>query len=230
MRMHWLSVLLVVFAMTSMMPVEATACVTKSGKDCDTAAAHKVVYTKKLIKLAPAGGVGKKIHSTGFDTLGTPTFRTAPTAPPDPQQYFGTNPDGWFYLMPSSQHTGGFFDKPMPHQVMAMISANAERTGGEALVNQDGSLTQYALNIGWERTGSAVPFAVTQPAPTACAATSADAAAIASGSIAECGHRTNVVAGTCRQRACTRPPRTARRSLPSDEGRYLPLQRCSQDR
>jgi hypothetical protein len=166
MRMHWLSVLLVVFAMTSMMPVEATACVTKSGKDCDTAAAHKVVYTKKLIKLAPAGGVGKKIHSTGFDTLGTPTFRTAPTAPPDPQQYFGTNPDGWFYLMPSSQHTGGFFDKPMPHQVMAMISANAERTGGEALVNQDGSLTQYALNIGWERTGSAVPFAVTQPAPT----------------------------------------------------------------
>ena len=166
MRMDWLSVLPFAFVMASMLPVEVAACVTKAGKDCDSAAAHKVVYTKKLIKSAPAGGVGKKIHSTGFDALGIPTFRTATTAPPDSQQNFGSNPDGWFYLMPSSQHAGGFYDKPMPHRIMAMISANGERTGGQALVNPDGSLTQHAINIGWARAGSAVPFAVTQSAPT----------------------------------------------------------------
>lgn len=166
MKMLWPASLLFAITVTSMIPSDATACVTKSGKDCDAAAAHKVFYTKKLIKLAPAGGVGKKTHSTGFDALGTQSFSAAPTAPPDQQQNFGTNPDGWFYLMPLSTDAGGFVGRPMPHRILSLLSANAERGGAGPLIHPDGSLTQHAVDIGWARTGSAVPFAVTQSAPT----------------------------------------------------------------
>lgn len=149
----------------STMP-SAQACVTKSGKDCSASVAHKAVYSKKLIKLAPAGGVGSTTHSQGFDQLGSPTFSAAPAPQPGQQQNFGTNPDGWFYLMPSSQDSGGFAPKPMPHQIMQIISRNAERTGQNGgLIKADGSLTSYAVSVGWVRTGAPVPVAVSQQAP-----------------------------------------------------------------
>ena len=161
-----ISATVIVSAFALLATPEASACVTKSGKDCDAAAAHKVLYTKKLVKLAPAGGVGSTTHSTGFDPLGVPTSVTAPAALPDQQQDFGTNPDGWFYLTPSSQHAGGFAGKPMPHRIIAILTANSERRGQPGLVNPDGSLTQHAIDIGWARTGSPVPFAIPQSAPT----------------------------------------------------------------
>lgn len=164
MKQHFLSTSILVTALISISSSDVSACVTKSGKDCDTTAAHKVHYSKKLIKLAPAGGVGATSHAQGFDQLGVPSF----AAPPPAQQNFGSNPDGWFYLMPSSQHTGGFVPKPMPHRLLQILSSNSERGGHQGgLIRADGSLTPYAVSIGWARTGAPVPVVVTPQAPVA---------------------------------------------------------------
>ncbi len=144
MKRHFLPMAIFTFALVSISPFDVSACVTKSGKDCDTTAAHKVYYSKKLVKLAPAGGVGATSHAQGFDQLGVPSF----AAPPPAQQNFGSNPDGWFYLMPSSQHTGGFVPKPMPHRILQILSSNSERGGHQGgLIRADGSLTPYAVTL-----------------------------------------------------------------------------------
>ncbi|MEQ9554158.1 MAG: hypothetical protein RIG67_00220, partial [Rhodospirillales bacterium] len=111
----------------SLAPVpQAQACVTKTGKDCDTTTAHKAYYTKKLIKRGPAGGVGDTVHKTGFDTLGRPSADVTGISSPAPQT-FGSNPDGWFYLMPHSHEASGYGRRPMTYRTMSRVSDNNAR-------------------------------------------------------------------------------------------------------
>jgi hypothetical protein len=137
---------------------EAVACVTKTGKDCPVTVGQKAKgvdkHIKKVGKLAPVGNVGHVTHSSGIDQLGLPSANLAsvPAASPTPADAFGSNPAGWFYLVPIPA-TGGFSPHPLSFRVL----------GATHLANPDGTLTQYAIDLGWVRVQAPAPSLVGAP-------------------------------------------------------------------
>lgn len=139
---------------------EATACVTKAGKDCPVTVGHKAKgvdkHVKKVGKIAPAGNIGSVTHTTGIDPLGLPStnLAVAPAAAPSPApaDSFGSNPAGWFYLPPAA--AGGVGSKPAPFNTLSRA---------RGLLNPDGTLTQYAIDKGWVRLLAPAPSLVGAP-------------------------------------------------------------------
>ena len=157
--MRQVPVALFLLAAAFLWPGEAAACVTKTGKDCPVTVGQKAKgvdkHIKKVGKLAPAGNVGLVTHSSGFDQLGLPSANLASVpaaASPTPADTFGSNPAGWFYLTPTS--TGGTAAKPVPFSLLSRA---------RILLNPDGTLTQYAINLGWVRLRAPAPSIVGAP-------------------------------------------------------------------
>lgn len=134
-------------------PSTGFACVTKSGKDCSATTSKKAAYQKKLFVVAPAGGVGGTASVGGVDPLGLPSANMAAAPAPASSPSYGTNPDGWFYLIPSSATASGLASKPMPYRVAKVISDHRP----SPLLNPDGSLTANAVGIGWVRLQAPAP-------------------------------------------------------------------------
>jgi hypothetical protein len=86
----------------------------------------------------------------------TPTPQATPQQLPQTVASAG-NPAGWFYLAPGPRTTSGFISKPMPYSSLSRVR------GG--LVNPDGSLTQYAISVGWVRLAPVATPALQQQPP-----------------------------------------------------------------
>lgn len=156
----WFSRFVIVLALAGWaVPSPAFACVTKSGKDCSATASKKAAYQKKLYVVAPAGGVGGTASVGGVDPLGLPSANMAAAPAPTATPNYGTNPDGWFYLMPTSSTASGLTSKPMPYRVAKIISDHRS----SPLLNPDGSLTANAVGIGWVRLQAPTPGVLPQP-------------------------------------------------------------------
>lgn len=116
-----------------------------------------------LSHLAPSSGSGNA------EAALPPPLANAPAPIPDPvqtPQNFGSNPSGWFYLMPSASSVSGVDGRPLSHSFMSRVSDNRVRHGDGPMINPDGSLTAIAISAGWMRLAAPAPVkAGTQPAP-----------------------------------------------------------------
>ncbi|WP_101759699.1 hypothetical protein [Oceanicoccus sp. KOV_DT_Chl] len=151
----------------SLLPICAQACVTKSGKDCTSTVANKVDHKVKLGKVAPAANVGAVAHTSapvGIGQVATTDLQVSPST----QEIF--------YIMPQVIKLDG---TPVPPH---LIPNNIIKSSS-GIVNPDGSLTQHAIDMGWQTITVKVPGQIVVPTPTAVPSPRAPALAPAQSSI-----------------------------------------------
>lgn len=152
----------------SLLPLSAQACVTKSGKDCTSTVAHKVDHKVKLGKVAPAAKVGAVTHTSAPVAIGQARAATGLQVSPSTQEIS--------YIMPQVLKPDGTLTSPhlIPNRIIQSMNG---------IVNSDGSLTQHAIDLGWQTITVKVPGQIVVPTPAAVPSLRAPALAPAQSSI-----------------------------------------------